>query len=81
MEFFRGLVIKDLAMSLLWLRFHSWPRNFHMPQAQSKKKKKKCNFFFVCFYFGCVHGMQKFLAQGLTPAIAVTQVTAVTSDL
>ena len=24
---------KDLALSLLWLRFCLWPRNFHMPQA------------------------------------------------
>ena len=40
--------VKDRALSLqwlrslLWLRFDSWPRNFHMPrQAQTKKKKKK----------------------------------------
>ena len=39
--------VKDLALSLLWLesllwrRFWSWPRNFHMLRAQPKKKKKK----------------------------------------
>ena len=26
--------------SLLWLRFDPWPGNFHMPQAQQKKRKK-----------------------------------------
>ena len=30
--------IKDLAWSLLWLRFAPWPRNFHMPQVWPKKK-------------------------------------------
>ena len=25
---------------LLWHRFDPWPRNFHMPQTWSKKKKK-----------------------------------------
>ena len=39
--------VKDLASSLLcfWslllLGFDPWPGNFHMPQAQPKKKKKK----------------------------------------
>ena len=36
-----GLVVKDPELSLLWLRFKPWPRNFHMPQVGSKKKKKK----------------------------------------
>ena len=31
--------IKDLALSWLWLGFHLWPWNFHMPQMQLKKKK------------------------------------------
>ena len=39
--------VKDLVLSLQWLRsllccgFSPWPRNFHMPQAWPKKKKKK----------------------------------------
>ena len=42
--------VRDLALSLwlgllLWHRFHPWPRNFHMPQAQTKKKKK--NHFYI----------------------------------
>ena len=41
LEFPGGLADKDSALSLLWLRFNSWPRNFHMPQTQPKKKKKK----------------------------------------
>ena len=31
MEFPCGLEVKDLALSLLWLRCDPWPRNFHMP--------------------------------------------------
>ena len=34
-----GLVVKDLALSLLWLRLDPWPRNFCMPQVQPKNKK------------------------------------------
>ena len=39
--------VKDLALSLqwlgplLWCGFNPWPRNFHMPWAWPKKKKKK----------------------------------------
>ena len=35
--------VKDLVLSLLWLRsllgrgFDPWPRNFHMPWVQSNK--------------------------------------------
>ena len=38
--------VKDLVLSLQWLGsllccgFSPWPRNFHMPQAWPKKKKK-----------------------------------------
>ena len=32
---------KDSVMSLLWLRFGPWPRNFHMPWARKGEKKKK----------------------------------------
>ena len=43
-----ALQVKDLALSLLWLRlllwhgFDPWPRNFHMPWVLPKKKKKPC---------------------------------------
>ena len=40
-EFPGGLLVKDLALSLLWRRFNPWPRNFCMPLAWPKKKKKK----------------------------------------
>ena len=39
--------VKDLALSLLWLRlplwhrFDPWPPNFHRPRAQPKEKKNK----------------------------------------
>ena len=29
--------VKDTSLPL-WLRFQSWPGNFHMPQVQPKKK-------------------------------------------
>ena len=29
--------VKDLALSLLWHRFNSWPRNFCMPRVRPKK--------------------------------------------
>ena len=32
---------KDSVMSLLWLKFGPWPRNFHMPWARKGEKKKK----------------------------------------
>ena len=34
-------MVKDLALSLLWLRFHPWPRNLYMPQAWQKEKKRQ----------------------------------------
>ena len=37
--------VKHSALSLLWLWFIPWPRNFCMPKEQpNKKKKKKKNF-------------------------------------
>ena len=40
-----GLAVKDLMLSLLWLRFDPWPGSFHMSAchgySQKKKKKKK----------------------------------------
>ena len=41
MGFPGGLAVKDLALSVLWLRFNPQPGNFFMPQAPPKKKKKK----------------------------------------
>ena len=45
-EFPGGLVVKDSVLSLLWLRFDPWPRNFLMPLMWPKKEKKgkKCPF-------------------------------------
>ena len=31
-------MVEDLALSLLWLRFHPWPGNFCMPGTQPRKK-------------------------------------------
>ena len=33
--------VKDPVLSLQWLRFNAWPRNFCMSQVQPKKRKKK----------------------------------------
>ena len=46
-EFPGGLAVKDLALTLLWLRlllwcrFDPWPGNFHMLWVQPQKKKKE----------------------------------------
>ncbi len=34
--------VKDLALSLLWLGFSPWSGDFHMPQAQPKKRGGEC---------------------------------------
>ena len=39
-DFRGGPEVKDLALSLLWLRSDPWLRNFCMPQAWPKKKVK-----------------------------------------
>ena len=39
-EFPGGLVVKDLALSLLCPGFKPWPRNFCMPWVWPKKKKE-----------------------------------------
>lgn len=50
--------VKDSVLSpqwlrlLLWRRFNSWPRNFHI-QARPKNKLKK-KFFFFCFWCSLV---------------------------
>jgi len=42
-----GQWVKDLALPQLWhrlqlrLRFHPWPRNFHVPRVWPLNKKKK----------------------------------------
>lgn len=41
LEFPNGLAVKDLALSLMWLEFDSWPGNFRIPWELPKKKKKK----------------------------------------
>jgi len=33
--------VKDLALWQLQLRFHPWPRNFHVAMSEHKKEKKK----------------------------------------
>ena len=41
MEFSGGLVVKDLAMSPLWLQFDPWPWNFLCCRCGKKKRKKE----------------------------------------
>ena len=40
LEFPGGLVVKDSALSLLRLRFHTWPGNFCMSWMQPKNEKR-----------------------------------------
>ena len=44
-----GLMVKDPALSLLWLGFDPWPGNFRMPGAAEKKKKKSMNQWWLWF--------------------------------
>ena len=54
--------VKDLALSLQWLRLLPWPgfdacpRNFHKPQVWPKKKRKNCSEYgkFDVFFGGGV---------------------------
>ena len=39
-EFPGGLVVKDPALSVPWLSFDAWPRNFRAWQVQPKKEKE-----------------------------------------
>ena len=32
--------VKDLVLSLVWYRFDSWPRKFHMTLVQQKERKE-----------------------------------------
>ena len=41
MEFPGGIIAMDSVLSLLWLEFNPWARNFHRPQAQPKKKRER----------------------------------------
>ena len=41
MKQIKDLVSLQWLRSLLWSRFHPWPRNFHVLQMWQKKKKKK----------------------------------------
>ena len=40
LEFPGGPVVKDLVLSLLWLRFDPWPGNFCMPWWRGRKWPK-----------------------------------------
>ena len=40
-EFPAGLVVKDSALSLLWLGFHPWPGNFHVTWVWPKTEQKQ----------------------------------------
>ena len=40
-EFPGGPAVKDLALSLLWLRFDPWPRNFHICSCSQKSNNNQ----------------------------------------
>ena len=50
LEFPGGLTVKDLVLSLLWLRFDLWPGNFCMPWMWQKKKKERERERCQCLY-------------------------------
>ena len=45
-----ALLLLWLRRSLPWHRFDAWPRNFHMPQAQPKKKRKFSSYLTYLFF-------------------------------
>ena len=47
-EFPSGLVVKDLALSLWWLGFDPWPKNFCMSWARPPKKGRKLTSILNC---------------------------------
>ena len=49
-EFPGDLVVRDSALSRLWLGFASWPGSFCMLQVQPKKKKKVKKTTYLCAY-------------------------------
>ena len=55
-------MVMDLVLSLLWLRFDPWPRNFHMPQAWPKRH---ISFFF--FFLSHTCSIWNFPGQGSNP--------------
>ena len=56
-----GLVVKDMVLSLLWLRFDPWPENFHMKWAWPKVFLLCFSIFFAIFLFLCLK--RPFLCQ------------------
>ena len=60
-EFPGGLVVKDLVLSLLWLRFDPWSGNLCMPWVWLERKKKDRDLNWVLFLFFFFFG-------GATPA-------------
>ena len=52
-KFTCGLVIKDLARSLLWLRFSPWPRNFCVQRARPEKKEYCTRIDFLALVMHC----------------------------
>ena len=77
-EFRSSLVahwVKDLALSLQWLRFSHWPGNFHMPKAWPKKKRrrrrKKITLYHCFFYFYfCIVSWSKDTAKYPKPLLS-----------
>ena len=70
-EFPGGLVVKDLALSLLWLRFDPWPRNFCMLQAQSEKTKQNKELFNIFPISYSIHRIYSYVNLGLLPFFPV----------
>ena len=56
-EFPGGLVVKELALTLLQFRFNTWPGNFcNLKCSQKKKKKKKKWWVLIIVLTGNING-------------------------
>ena len=40
-------LVKDSVLSLLWLEFNPWPRNFYVLEQRKKKKKEKNKYHMI----------------------------------
>ena len=72
-----ALWVKDLALSLLWLRSLLWPWNFHMPWEQPKRNKKEKTYFLtqgmVALLFSCYFKMYLYFHNAIYYLEIVTQ--------
>ena len=72
--------VKNPALSLLWLGFHPWPKNFHMSYVWPKEKEKeRCLLIFIYFLKNTFNFLAVSAACRSSQARDQIQATAVTT--